>query len=215
MDFKVIFNYRGLVFILHHLKSDKKVCFGGSYRPKNKDPSMRDFNTSMMATIEDIKSSEVQDSRMLTNHSASHDHDLMERHAITKDLQQNISRITGDSNGKGKSNITSFITGNTRLRQCLEEPPRTPSMWLERDYKTRLTVNFGDMQPTLMARPPFSHNKKTHEELIGRTERPREETSPLPLTNLNHIQEPHKEGKGGIKRERKTKLRTGERTTMT
>ena len=116
MDFKVIFNYRGLVFMLHHLNSDKKVCFGGSYRPKNKNPSVKDFNTPMMATMEDIESSEIQDSRMLTNHSTSHGHDLMERHAITKDLQQNISRITGDSNGKGKLSITSFITGNTRLR---------------------------------------------------------------------------------------------------
>ena len=87
LDFKVIFNYRGLVFILHHLYSDRKVCFGGSYRPKNKNPSMKDFNTPMMATMEDIESSEIQDSRVLTNHNASHD----------QDLQQNISRVTGDS----------------------------------------------------------------------------------------------------------------------
>ena len=169
LDFRVIFNYRGLVFISHHLNSDKKVCFGGSYRPENKNPSMKDFNIPMMAMMEDIGSSEdqdstfpmVQDSRMLTSHRSSHDHNPMGCHVITEDFQQNISRITGDSNGKGKSNITSFIAGNTRLRQGLEESPRTPSMWLERDYKTRLID--GDKQPTLMelmARPPFLHNKK-------------------------------------------------------
>ena len=51
-------------------------------------------------------------------------------------------------------------------------------MRLERDYKTRLTVTFGDKQPTLMelmARPPFLHNKKQYEELKGQTERPREQ----------------------------------------
>ena len=80
----------------------------------------------------------------------------MECHAIAEDLQQNISRITGDSDGKGKLNTTSFIAGNTQLRQNLEEPHMTPSMW----------------QPTLKARPPFSH--KPHKELKGRTEKPRE-----------------------------------------
>ena len=123
LDFRVIFNYRGLVFISHHLNSDKKVCFGGSYRPKNKNPSMKDFNIPMMAMMEDIGSSEdqdstfpmVQDSKILT----SYDHNPMGCQAITEDFQQNISRITGDSNGKGKSNITSFIAGNTRLIQGL------------------------------------------------------------------------------------------------
>ena len=84
---------------------------------------MKDFNIPMMAMMEDIGSSEdqdstfpmIHDSRMLT----SHDHNPMGCHAITEDFQQNISRITGDSNGKGKSNITSFIAGNTKLRQNL------------------------------------------------------------------------------------------------
>ena len=107
---------------------------------------------------------------MLTNHSTCHGHDPMERQAIADDLQQNISRITGDSNGKGKLSITSFIAGNTGLRQGLEGPPMTPSMWLERDYTA---VYFkSTIQPTLKVRPPFSH--RPHKELKGWTEKPRE-----------------------------------------
>ena len=73
----------------------------------------------MMATVEDIESSEIQDSKMLVNHGTNNDHGLVERHVITKGFQQNIA---------------SFITGNTRLRQGIEGPFMTPSMQLERDY---------------------------------------------------------------------------------
>ena len=85
----------------------------------------------MMAMMEDIGSSEdqdstfplVQDSSMLTSHRISHDHNPKGCHAITEDFQQNISRITGDSNGKGKSNITSFIAGNTMEESKKKEKP--------------------------------------------------------------------------------------------
>ena len=102
LDFKVIFNYRGLVFIRHHLKSERKICFGGSYRPKTKDSNLGDFNISMMATVEDIESSEIQDSEMLVNQVTNNNHILVECRITTKSFQQNVA---------------SFVTGNARPRQ--------------------------------------------------------------------------------------------------
>ena len=64
---------------------------------------MGDFNISMMATVEDIESSEIQDNKMLVNRGTNNDHGLVERHIINKAFQQNIA---------------SFITGNTRLRKA-------------------------------------------------------------------------------------------------
>ena len=103
LNFRVIFNYHGLVFVMHHLDSDKKVCFGGSYRPKNKSSSTKDFNTPMMAMIEDTGPATEQDSilpmihddEILTNHPSIQNFSLTGCRTITSGYQQiNISGCT-------------------------------------------------------------------------------------------------------------------------
>ena len=105
-----------------------------------------------MAVMEDIESSKdqdstfpmVHDSKMLANHLSIQDHNPMGCHTITAGFQQSISGCTGNSKEKIKSDITSFVAGNTRLRQVLNDSPKTSLMYLKRDYTTRLVVNFGD-----------------------------------------------------------------------
>ena len=65
----------------------QEVNAGNIYRPEGEDPSIEDFNISMMATMEDIESSEVQDSGRFTNHSTSHGHVSI---AGSTELRQNL-----------------------------------------------------------------------------------------------------------------------------
>ena len=79
-----------------------------------------------------------------------------------------------------------FTSGNMRLRQGLDIPPRTSLMYSKIDYTTCCVVNFGDRSTTLMTRPPFAHmaspisqDKKQSRGLKGQTAGPEERLDDL------------------------------------